>query len=77
MPVFVTSNNIYWGAALPRGCIHASYTAAPGSNLGSRVFSNVAELNDSALLRQWTVQSLIVGQTHPVLASGKASTANK
>ena len=27
--------------------------------------------NDNALLREWTVQSLIVVQTHLVLVSGK------
>ena len=34
-------------------------------------------LIDSALLREWTVHSLIVDRIHLVLASGKASTTKK
>ena len=34
-------------------------------------FFYVAEIIDSALLREWTVQSLIADRTHLVLVSGK------
>ena len=53
--------------------ILASRPAAPGSIIGvpkifSEKFLDVIEIyRQRALLRQWTVQSLIVDQTHPVL----------
>ena len=53
--------------------ILASHPAAPGSILGvPKIFSekilDVVEIyRQRALLRQWTVQSLIVDRTHPVL----------
>ena len=54
--------------------IRASRPAAPGSILGIPDFftnSMLTRFNDSTLLREWTVQSLIVARTHPVLVSGK------
>ena len=53
--------------------ILASRLAAPGSILGvPKIFSekiiDVVEIyQQCALLRQWTVQSLIVDRTHPAL----------
>ena len=54
--------------------IRASRPAAPGSILGIPDFftnSMLTRFNDSTLLREWTVQSLIVARTHPLLVSGK------
>ena len=59
------------------GGVRASHPAGPGSILSvPKIFSEFLDValmrfNDSVLLREWTVQSLIVVRTHLVLVSGK------
>ena len=53
---------------------YTSHPAAPGSILAFPDYvqkSMLPRFIDSALLREWTVQSLMVDQTHLLLVSGK------